>query len=107
MSEYKIGDRLEVTVRGTVAYTSSFEPYFHLEDEDGRFIAGVSAGKDVTVKRLASPLPTAPGSVVRGRYSLATYLLRHDGSWISQNGLSSSTLSPISFEVIYDAGEVS
>ena len=108
MSDYqpREGDRVRVVLEGEVTFVSS-NGAFDL------YAAPVfpTSPAFVSVEKVAPPLPTTPGSVLRDRPSGAIYALRGNGVWRNIEGDEHLIASEFDhwlhdIDVIFDAGEV-
>lgn len=110
MSEqkFKKGDRVKVTIEGVVIRDQASPDVFLSADKAASPAHHVvnTTKPGVTVEKLADPLPTTPGSVIRSRNYGSLYM-RVDGGWLGEDGeVTPWTLTPTRFEPIFDAGAV-
>ena len=104
MSGYqpKVGDRVRVVLEGEVNFVD--ECGFDLSHGSDIF-STVRPGAVVSVEKVAPPLPTTPGSVIRSHITNEFFHLNAAGTkWISDDGdaYPAQSLDPHAF----DAGEV-
>ena len=114
IDDIKQGDHIRVTVEGVAACVSvspEHSPvgrfvYINSADVGGLYIGGLYTSRGgVTIEKVAKPLPTTPGSVVRGRRSGSMFMLLDNGVWVSQFDEARSATAVVDVEVIYDAGK--
>ena len=105
--EFKKGDRVKVTIEGTVIRDLASHRDVFLNDSGASYPAHhvVDTTKPgVTIEKVADPLPTTPGSVIRNRNYGSLYM-RVDGGWLGEDGeFTPWTLTPTIYEPIFDAG---
>lgn len=108
MTEFKRGDRVKVTVTATATrdFTPGTDRDIVLGNDAHDYPRHVIDAREpeITVEKLPDPLPTTPGSVVRGRRSGRTFMLLDSSEWVSQSDYLANTQGVVDVEVIYDAG---
>lgn len=111
MSEYKKGDRVKVTIEGVYDGTPGDNDHWLRLPTGG---VALFDGRNVaSIEKLADPLPTTPGSVIRHKFLGHYRMLDKDGYWFGRTpgGFENSPGVPnmiaSNYEVIYDAGKTS
>jgi len=93
----KIGDEVEITVRGRV--TSMNSSYYFLDDN----VIGVKRSHEVKITKSAPVFPEEPGTLIRSKSSGVFEYARVANRWVEVNGGEILAITPTfaDFEVVF------
>lgn len=98
-SDIKVGDTVKATITGKVEDVNPgggvllADWDYYLYPNDG-----------VTFEKIAPPLPTTPGSVIRGARTGKLYFRTHR-AWLNEFGETATPIVLNLYDVIFDAGK--